>query len=253
MRQVCVLTVVCVVGILSCSRLSPTGPDPATPEATLIGAGDIGECASEGPSLTAALLGGNGETVFTAGDNAYENGTPEEYERCYAHFWGRFLSRTRPSPGNHDYFSSGAAPYFAYFGEQAGPPGLWYYSYDLATWHVVSLNSNIPSGPGSPQAQWLRADLRANQKPCMLAYWHHPVFSLGPNGNSDIIREIWRVLYEYRASVVISGHDHIYERFLPQTPDGIADPDRGIRQFVVGTGGGRRCTAQRANSRTAKS
>lgn len=210
-------------------------PSSDTGAAVLVGAGDIGWCGSEGPEETAGLLDGIPGVVFTTGDNAYPTGSLADFERCYGPSWGRHLSRTRPSPGNHDYETPDASGYFTYFGARAGPAGLGYYSFDLGGWHIVSLNSNISMQAGSAQEQWLRADLR-RAAPCLLAFWHHPLFSSGPHGNDDRSLDIWRALYEHGAQVVLNGHDHLYERFAPQTPTGGRD-DRGIREFVIGTGG----------------
>jgi hypothetical protein len=187
--------------------------------------------------MTARLLDGIGGTVFTLGDNVYSSGTMAEYRDCYDPTWGRHRDRTRPVPGNHEYESPGAGPYFAYFGFNAGQPGLGYYSYDLGAWHIVALNSNVSARSNSLQGQWLRADLASSQSRCSLAYWHHPLFSSGPNGDSSDMRDFWRILYDAGAEVVLGGHDHDYERFALQDPDGRADPAHGIREFVVGTGG----------------
>jgi acid phosphatase type 7 len=204
----------------------------------LVGAGDIAECDSHGHNVTADLLDSIPGTVFTAGDNAYGDGTAAEFAHCYHPSWGRHKARTRPSPGNHDYETAGGAPYFAYFGANAGPAGRGYYSYDLGDWHVISLNSNVSMRAGSPQEKWLRADLAATTKQCVVAYWHHPRFSSSSNhGSQRQTQPLWEALYEHGAEIVIGGHDHTYERFAPQTPDGKADAARGIRQFVVGTGG----------------
>lgn len=205
-----------------------------------VGAGDIGWCDLPGAGQTARLLEGIGGTVFTAGDNAYFDGSRQNFLECYDPFWGRpsLKSRTRPVPGNHEYQSPGAAPYFEYFGSAAGPPGLGYYSFPLGDWHAIALNSLIDVGAGSAQAQWLRQDLAANSgSRCTIAYWHYPLFASGPSGNQTQMREIWRILYDNNVDVVVNGHDHLYERFAPQTPDGIRDDARGIREFVVGTGG----------------
>ncbi len=207
----------------------------------LVGAGDIASCAGTGDEATAALLDAIPGTVFTTGDNAYDHGSSLEFERCYEPSWGRHRARTRPAPGNHDYHTPRAAGYFSYFGEVAGPPERGYYSYDLGTWHIVVLNSNCAAvggcGPGSPQERWLRADLAAHPAACTLAYWHHPRFSSGPHGGTSTVQALWQALYEAGAEIVINGHDHLYERFAPQTPDGRPDEERGIRQFIVGTGG----------------
>jgi calcineurin-like phosphoesterase family protein len=206
--------------------------------AVLVGAGDIADCGSHGDEATADLLDGIAGTVFTAGDNAYDDGTRSDFAECYNPSWGRHKARTYPSPGNHDYESGSGSGYFAYFGERAGPAGKGYYSYDLGDWHIISLNSNISMRAGSPQGKWLRDDLAATTKQCVLAYWHHPRFSSSSNhGSQRQTQPLWETLYEYGAEIVIAGHDHTYERFAPQTPDGKADPARGIRQFVVGTGG----------------
>jgi len=204
----------------------------------LVGAGDIAECPKGGAAATAKLLDQIDGTVFTAGDNAYETGKLAQFLRCYDRTWGRQKARTRPSPGNHDYMAPEAAPYFAYFGENAGPLGLGHYSYNLGAWHIISLNSNIDAGPQSKQVQWLRTDLEANPSTCTLAYWHHPIFSSGFHGSDPPkMKDVWRILYESKADVVVNGHDHDYERFALQNPEGQADPGRGIREFVVGTGG----------------
>ena len=209
----------------------------------LVGAGDIANCAisdGSGAVATAALLDRIPGTVFTVGDHAYPSGASKEFRDCYDASWGRHKARTRPAPGNHDYITAKAKGYYDYFGDSAGPDRRGYYSFTLGAWHVVSLNSFIAADRGSPQIEWLRKDLKDNRATCTLAYWHIPVFSSGPHG-SDVrtsahMLEAWRVLYEFGADVVINGHDHDYERFAPQDPNGKADP-RGVREFVVGTGG----------------
>jgi Predicted phosphohydrolases len=183
------------------------------------------------------VLDGLEGLVFTTGDNAYEKGTPEEFQKCYDPTWGRHRARTRPSPGNHDYYTPGAAGYFGYFGENAGPPGQGYYSFDYGAWKILSLNSNVPAGPGSAQYSWTAEELRNTAAKCTLAYWHHPVFSSGYEGNMKNMRPIWELLYEHNADVVLVGHSHNYERFGPQDINGQLRPGRGIREFVVGTGG----------------
>jgi len=211
---------------------------PRVPAEVLVGAGDIASCESEGDEATAALLEGLEGTVFTLGDNAYPDGTAQDFERCYAPSWGRHRQRTRPAVGNHEYHSSAeAGPYFDYFGAAAGERGKGYYSYDLGAWHVVVLNSQVQMGVGSEQEQWLRADLQASTRRCTLAYWHRPLFSSGPERETQVLKPLWEALYDAGAEVVLGGHDHYYERFSPQTPEGRADQKRGIRQFVVGTGG----------------
>ena len=203
----------------------------------LVGAGDIAACYSPGDEYTAELLDYIDGTVFTTGDNTYPIGSDVDFWSCYHPSWGRHKARTRPAPGNHDYAIPGAPGYFNYFGAAAGPAGQGYYSYDLGQWHIVVINSMLAQTNPGPQEAWLDADLSANPRPCTLAYWHHPRFSSGLHGNQTQMQPVWEILYRHNADVVVSGHDHSYERFAPQTPTGEADPVRGIRQFVVGTGG----------------
>ena len=218
------------------------GSDP-TPQETvdIIAVGDIASCESEGDEATAALARATTGTILALGDLAYDKGTQQEFVECYDPSWGRLRDRTRPVPGNHEYRSPGAAPYFDYFGDQAGTPGEGWYSYDLGTWHVVALNSNcedVECGPGSPQEQWLRSDLQAADARCTLAYWHHPPFSSGErHGGSKDVLALWRALHENGVDVLLSSHEHSYERFAPLGADGEVDLDGGVRSFVAGTGG----------------
>ena len=210
---------------------------PPGAAATFVGAGDIARCTSNRDEETATLLDGIAGTVFTLGDNVYDNGTAAEFANCYAPTWGRHLARTKPVAGNHDYNTSGATGYYGYFGAAAGDPTKGYYSFDLGGWHIIVLNSNISRGATSSQIAWLRADLTASTAQCTMALWHHPRFSSGDHGNDSSQQPFWDVLYEFNAEVILNGHDHNYERFAPQTPTGAADAARGIREFVVGTGG----------------
>jgi 3',5'-cyclic AMP phosphodiesterase CpdA len=201
-----------------------------------VGAGDIAKCGGGDAEATAKLLDRIPGTVFTLGDNVQDLGTPEEYARCFEPTWGRHRSRMLATVGNHDWYGGTGRPYFAYFGASAGPAGLGYYSARVGAWHVVSLNSELPSGAGSPQYEWLKAELAASPAACTLAMWHRPLFTSGPNDPATPMRDVWRLLSQYGADLVLSGHNHTYERFAPQDADGRADP-RGPRQFVVGTGG----------------
>jgi len=205
---------------------------------------------------TSDLLVNNGlAAVADLGDNQYYCGALDAYNRSYDLSWGRVKSITRPSLGNHDYLTSGAAGcttanagaagYFDYFGAAAGTRGKGYYSYNVGTWHIIVLNSNCGDVGGcsstSPQGQWLKNDLATNPAKCTMAYWHIPLFSSGgrPASNS---KSFWDALYAADADVIMDGHDHIYERFAPQTPAGALDPARGIRQFTAGTGGANHTT-----------
>lgn len=202
-----------------------------------VGAGDIGTCSELDDSGTSRLLDRVDGLVFALGDNAYPNGTVEQYRECYDPAWGRHRGRTRPVPGNHEYDAAGARPYFDYFGASAGPDGLGFYSFNLGAWHIVALNSNIGVSGTSSQAAWLRSDLAAHTARCTLAYWHHPLFSSGGYGDSTHVRDLWQILHAAGADVVLNGHEHFYERFAPQDPFGSPDYARGMRQFIVGTGG----------------
>jgi acid phosphatase type 7 len=236
--------------VFGCGGSSPSSPSPIPsppllgpgagtpgPPAVLVGAGDIGLCGSPAVAATAQLIDRIAGIVFTTGDNAYPAGTAENFRDCYEPHWGRHRARTRPTPGNHDY-ERGGTGYFTYFQDHAGPFGLGYYSYMAGPWQVIALNSEIPLGPGSAQLQWVRGELAAAPTQCTMVYWHKPLFTSGPNGPNRDMRELWRALYEFDADLVVNGHDHLYERFGPQDPDGRFDPARGIRQITVGTGGG---------------
>jgi hypothetical protein len=231
------------------ASLESTSPSSAAPsangspaaDAVLVGAGDIADCGLEDDSATAALVDSIPGTVFTAGDNAYPDGTAAQFRDCYGPTWGRFLARTRPAPGNHDWVTKGLAGYLGYFGAAAAPNRTSWYSYDLGAWHVVVLDSDCSSVGGcaadSAQGRWLAADLRASTARCTLAIWHHPRFSSGEHGNDTEVAPFWQTLSDAGADVIINGHDHDYERFAPQDPNGRPDATRGIREFVVGTGG----------------
>lgn len=242
-----------------CSALEPPDGDAASPVRSrsgierpdleyprLVGAGDIASCSETSDEATAQIIDdifstGVEGVVFAAGDNAYNSGSMTDYMQCYDPTWGRHKARTRPAVGNHDYRTRDAAGYFGYFGDAAGTPDQGYYSYDLGEWHIVVVNSNCAEiggcGEGSPQARWLRDDLAAHPTACTAAYWHHPRFSSGWHGDDEELADIWALLYDSGADVVITGHDHDYERFAPLDAAGNEDRTHGVRQFVVGTGG----------------
>ena len=220
-------------------RSSPAKEEQTT---VLVGAGDIADCRGlAGAEATAKLLDQTPGTVMAIGDLAYPDGSEENFV-CYDKTWGRARSRTRPAAGNHEFHAPGATPYFDYFGVLAGDRKTGYYSYNLGSWHIIVLNSECKDvggcEAGSPQGRWLRADLASHPLACTLAYWHKPLFSSGSaHGNDLTVKPLWDALYDGNADVVVNGHDHDYERFAPQTPDGAPDSVRGIREFVVGTGG----------------
>jgi acid phosphatase type 7 len=183
----------------------------------------------------------NPDAVLTLGDTQYEENTLEQFMASYDLSWGKYKSLTYPAVGNHEYLTADAAGYYSYFGSAAGDPSKGYYSYDLGAWHMVVLNSNCNEVGGceadSPQGQWLKADLAAHPTTCTLAYWHHPRFSSGHHGSDAGYVDFWETLQQASAELVLVGHDHNYERFAPQDASGNADPEHGLRQFVVGTGG----------------
>ncbi len=251
------------------TQAPPPDPGPAAGEVVpqiLVGAGDIANCRGRGEEraeATAKLLDrvfadGHEGLVFTAGDNAYPDGGDEEFRDCYGKTWGRHKARTRPALGNHEYKTPGASGYFNYFGAVAGEPGKGWYSYDLGGWHVVVLNSNcskLDGGclPGSPQEQWLRADLAAQPGRCTIAVWHHPRFSSGDYEDNVDVEPLWRALDDFDVELLLTGHEHHYERFAPMTADGVPAA-AGVRQFIVGTGGvsPREVTQPRAHSEVLK-
>jgi hypothetical protein len=216
-------------------------PANAASDPTVVAAGDIVDCNLPGSEATAKLLDQLPGTVLAIGDLAYPDGSDDNF-KCYDKTWGRHKARTRPAPGNHEYHTPAAAGYFKYFGSVAGSPGHAYYSFDLGSWHIVSLDSQCSSiggcQKGSPEEQWLSSDLSKHSGSCILAYWHAPLFSSGgEHGNAPQMKAFWDDLYAAGADIVLNGHDHDYERFAPQDPTGTADPQRGMREFVVGTGG----------------
>jgi hypothetical protein len=210
----------------------PTRITLKTRDPILVGAGDIANVpdgrrgADEATArlIDAIVRRNRGHvTVFAAGDDAYDDGTTTEYEAYYAPTWGRFKSITKPAPGNHEYVTPNASGYFSYF---RVPP---YYAYSRGGWRIYSLNSELPYDRGSVQERWLRRDLAAHRRArCVLAYWHRPRYSSGIHHSNASLQPLWQALADFHADVVISGHDHDYERFAPK---------QRIRQFVVGTGG----------------
>lgn len=215
---------------------------------TLVGAGDIVGCSDlSGAEATAKLIDAIPGTVFAAGDLAYQRGTYEEFIKCYGPTWGRFKARTHPTPGNHEYYNGASATgYFRYWDGRAGDPGKGYYSYDLGTWHIIVLNTNCESAQlggcaeSSPEETWLKEDLAAHPNVCTLAYGHHALFSSGlfpKHAEHPELRAFWQDLYDAHADLILAGHEHSYERFAPQNPEGNPDPEQGIREIVVGTGG----------------
>src|SRR4051812_36564476 len=232
--------------------LPPPGGPNATdvPAITPTGAGDIADCTPAGANRTADIVAAQTGWVFTVGDNAYENGSATDFAQCYGPAWGRFLDRTiLPAAGNHDWQTAGATGYLGYFGARAAPDGVTWYSMDLGTWHVIVLDSDCANVGGcdatSAQGRWLAADLKTSQARCTMALWHHPRFSSGEHGDDLEVAPFWDLLHAAHADLVINGHDHDYERFAPQDPTGAEERPGGIREIVIGTGGGELRTFRR--------
>ncbi len=232
----------------------PTAASTASADPVIAAAGDIA-CDPDGGAFNGGLgtsricrqkyvsdlLVNKGlAAVLPLGDTQYKTGELADFRLSYDPSWGRVLSITRPSVGNHEYGTPGARGYFDYFGTKAGKRGVGYYSYDIGRWHLIALNAQcgyVSCAAGSAQLKWLAADLAAHPNTCTLAYWHQPRFSSGHHGSNRAYDAFWRTLYSAGADIVLNGHDHDYERFAPQNPSGEADAARGIREFVVGTGG----------------
>ncbi len=207
-------------------------PTISAGDVIFVGAGDISECDNNNDELTAQLLESIPGTVFTTGDNAYNDGSPAQYADCYNPTWGRLKDRTKPIPGNHEYRTKDAAGYFQYFNNIAP-----YYAYNLGSWRIYALNSEINVSENSPPVLWLLADRATHPNTCVLAYWHQPRWSSGDHhGSNAEYQTLWQILYTAGAELVLNGHEHNYERFAPMNATGQPDP-MGMREFVIGTGG----------------
>ncbi len=233
------------------------------PDAVIVAAGDIA-CGAESAgakceqqATSDLVMAQHPDAVLVLGDNQYECGQYDDYVKYFDATWGRFKDLIRPAIGNHEYRTSdsvcpsappGAPGYWRYFGDRASPqePGCrlkckGYYSYDVGAWHIIALNSECSHvggcDKGSPEEQWLQSDLAAHPAACTLAYFHEPRWGSGSHGSIANSAAFWDDLYAAGAEIVLNGHEHDYERFAPQAPDGTADPEKGIREFVVGTGG----------------
>ena len=227
----------------------------ATGASVFIGVGDIAVCGTDGDERTAKLVDSVlradsvakvNDEVFTLGDNAYPDGSASNFALCFTPSCGdstkRIMKKIHPAPGNHEYVTTGTVPYYDYFGNKAGAANKGYYSYNVGEWHVVSLNSEIIVGAFSDaerkgQEDWLRNDLKT-AKPCTMAYWHNPRFSSGWHGSDPKLQPLWQILSDGGVTLILNGHDHDYERFLPQSPAGVLDSARGMTEYVTGTGGG---------------
>jgi hypothetical protein len=185
----------------------------------------------------ARLMGELGGITLLAGDLAYDSGTLDEFRRCFDPAFGRFRDRLWAVPGNHEYLTPNATGYFAYFGERAGPDRSGYYALRINGWRVLMLNSMLPMQRYTRQYEWVRQELDGAPARCTLAVWHHPFDTSGPNGPHPMQRDMWELLYDNHADVVVSAHDHLYERHAPQDPSQRPDPARGVRLFISGGGG----------------
>ena len=249
----------------SCHPPAQRTPPPATAPAALvalagaavmIGSGDIARCDGTGDEGTAmivySILRADSvakveDVVFTLGDNAYTSGSTGQWNDCFTPSWGdpkkRLMKTMKPAPGNHEYYTANADPYYKYFGKTAGSVGKGFYSYDIGEWHAVVLNTEIVVNADfdlnarKEQMDWLEADLKGSTKECTVAYWHHPRFSSGSHGSDVKLVPIWQMLYDHGVDLVLTGHDHHYERFAAMNAAGVVDTLHGIPSYVVGTGG----------------
>lgn len=213
---------------------TPTAPPAGSTWVNVVG--DTGWCGSPAMAALARLMENLGGDILFAGDLAYDRGTLEEFRRCFDPAYSRFRTRFWAVPGNHEYMTPGAAGFFAYFGDRAGPDTTGFYALRIAGWQVLMLNSNVPMGRGSRQHEFVRVQLQAAPR-CTLAVWHHPFDTSGPNGPHPNQRDLWELLYVNNADVVVAAHDHLYERHAPMNASTQSDPVRGIRLFISGGGG----------------
>jgi hypothetical protein len=225
----------------SAGTFGPLGTSGSAAQ-TLIAAGDAARCDGSIDEATAAEIEAIPGAVAALGDNAYENGSPQDYAQCYDPSWGQFKDRTRPVPGNHEYQTPGAAGYFGYFGPSVGSLGQSWYAWDFGAWRIYALDANCGQiggcGQGSPELTWLTNELATHPAQCVLAYWHQPRFSSGLHGNNPAVDDIWRAISSAGTDIVLGAHDHMYERFAQLDANGTPVTGSGTREFVVGTGGG---------------
>lgn len=240
------------------------GTDPADP-VVIVAAGDIA-CDPRNPLFNAARGIGQwcrasavGTTirsldptaVLVLGDAQYDDGRGSAFRNSYHQSWGSFRGRTRAVPGNHEYWTGSPHGFFDYFGDAAGPRGKGWFAFWVGSWRVIGLNSNchvVGCGVGSPQHDWLTAELRRSAAACTLAFLHHPLASSGPHGDAPPVgHALWRLLYLHGVDVALTSHDHLYERFVPMAPDLVVDREHGIRTFVVGTGGAQHYEVERVH------
>lgn len=205
---------------------------------TLWAAGDIAQCGVEGARQTGEFLRRQSGPILALGDLAYPKGRPEDFANCFAPAWGTLNARLIPVPGNHEYGTPGAAGYFEYFGSAAGEPGRPWHSRRIGAWRIIGLDSNLEGAAAQAQVRWLEQELTASREKCVLAFYHHPRHSSGHHGDQLRVEALWQTLARHGTTLVLAGHDHHYERFAPRDGSGAPNP-RGIRSFIVGTGGAR--------------
>lgn len=241
MNKSLLLLILCATNLCYAAKKNPANDAVITAYA----AGDIADCSTEklaahskatAEIIHAGIAQNSKAIVLTLGDHTYPVSTAAEYEYCYNPTWGKFKNHTHPVPGNHEYYVPRAYTYFQYFGDAAGSQQKPYYSFNQGSWHIIALDSNLKKEQLQAQFDWLSEDLKNNQSACTLAYWHHPMYSSGLHGNNAIMKPAWEMLMAAKADLVLSGHDHFYERFAVQNSQGEKD-ETGLREIIVGTGG----------------
>ncbi|HUQ60227.1 discoidin domain-containing protein [Lentzea sp.] len=214
----------------------PAAPGDTT---TVVVAGDIASLTNTEHYETAKLIDQiKPNHILTVGDNQYDSGTLAEFKAHYDKSWGRYKNITHPATGNHEW-EDDLNGYRSYFGAQAYPAGKPYYSWEAGEFHFVSFDSNTlyETGSDSAQLSWLKADLAANTKACVVGYWHHPRFNSGQYGDKSVMSPLWNAFVDAKADLVFNGHDHHYERLKPLGKSGAVDEVNGMRMAIVGIGG----------------
>jgi hypothetical protein len=219
------------------NHFQPTSGNPAQPgQSFTVGVVGDGAGGEPGETRVVNMIASWNPNLFLYLGDVYERGTIAEFHNWYAPdtLYGRFRSITDPTVGNHEYILGTDNAYTAYWDNIPD-----YYSFDAGGWHFISLNSNrskVPLGPDSAQYQWLQNDLAQDRSKCTAVYFHHPFVSIGKEGGTAALVDIWKLMAQYHVTLVLNGHDHEYQRWVPLDGNAQPSPD-GMTEFIVGTGG----------------